>query len=271
MSTDTIETSIGRAPVLHRLALGIVVRDAVTDAAVTSSLRVGWEASGHLLPRDATDDWPCVDFETVGGGRYRLRDTPRRPALLTVRVNDPSRRYVSRRLSVQLWSHDELTDPLPANHIAVRSRTLQVWLWPGAAHPLPPGTTAIRGRVVRNGRAVPWTRVSGIGPTGTAIGRGHGDDRGEFIIRLSDTSQNPVQSSVPVRVIVRGPTSTPELPPIEVVTRPANPPAPGDLDNAVLRGVAPPAGHVLSIPPPPQFIVPVGGVHVPTSDIPFLP
>jgi hypothetical protein len=280
MSTDTIQTSIGPAQVLHRLALGLVLRDAVTDRDATAGLRVGWEASGHFLPRGATPEWPCVDFERVGAGRFRLRVAPR-PAGLTVRVSDASRRYVPRRFTVPWWTQAQLTDPVPANALSVVSRTLRLWLWPGAAYPLPTGTTAIRGRIMQAGIPVPWARITARGTTGAILGLAHGDDRGEFRLVLTDIAQNPVQSSVTVRLVLRGPATAPveppddglvDPPPAEVVTRPGNPPnLPGDLDNDLLRGITPPAALVPSVPPPPQFTVPVGRETVIATNIPFHP
>jgi len=271
MSTDTIETSIGTVPVLHRLAQGLVLRDIVTDHIVGGTPRVGWEADGHLRPPGAREEWPCVDFEPVGTGRFRLRATPRLPQKLVVRIEDASRRHVARRIEITPWSYPQLRDPDPAHAVAVAARTLRVWLHPGAAYPLPPGATVVRGRIVRpSGTPVPWARVTAIGGTGAALGLAHGDDRGEFVLRLTDVAQNPVQSTVTVRLLVRAPSSTSELPPVESITRPGNPPGPGDLDNAVVRGLAPPAGHVLSVPPPPLYIVDVGRVRV-VGDIPFIP
>ncbi|MGC5075671.1 hypothetical protein [Agrococcus sp. DT81.2] len=268
MSPDTIETSVGTMPVLHRLALGVLLRDAVDDSTARGRLRVGWEATGRLLPHRSSADWPCIDLEPVGGARFRLRATPRRPQQLTLRIDDPSRRYVPRRLGVTLWSNAELSDPVPANAIATASRTVPVWLFPGAAYPLPRGSTAIRGRVVRQGRAVPWARVRALGTTGATLGTSHGDDRGEFLLHITDLAQNPVQSTVGARLLVRGPVGTPALPPVETAIRPANPPGPGDLDNALLRGAAPPVGHLPSTLPPPLFTVDVGQEQV-VGDIPF--
>jgi hypothetical protein len=270
MSADTIETSVGTVPVLHRLAQGLVIQDAVTDRGVTGWLRVGWEAEGHLLPPDASDLWPCVDFEPVGVARFRLRATVKLPKKLTVRIDDPSRRHVPRRVEITPWAYEELRAAETAAAVAVASRALKIWLHPGAAYPLPPGTTAIRGRVLRQGLPVPWARVEATGNTGATLGRAHGDDRGEFLLRLTDVAQNPVQSTVVVDLSVRGPVNASALPPVEPIARPGNPPAPGDLDNAVLRGLAPPAGYVLSTPPPPGLPVPVGRVLV-VDDIPFIP
>ena len=271
MTADAIETSVGPVPVFHRLALGLVTRDAVNDRGTTAPLRVGWEASGHLLPRDHPRWWPCVDFERVGGGRFRLLAMASRPETLTVRVYDRTRRYVTRRLGVKLWPHSALVDPVPANLVAVASRTLPVWLFPGAAYPLPRGATAIRGRVARQGKAQPWARLTAIAASGTILGQAHGDDRGEFVLLLTHTNQNPVQSTVDVRLLVRGPDGTAPDPPEEPVTRPANPPNASDLDNPLLRGRTPPTGHVPNTAPIPPLTVKVGEELILVDDVPFTP
>jgi hypothetical protein len=271
MTTDTIETSVGFVPVFHRLALGLVTRDAVNDRGTTAPLRVGWEASGHLLPRDHPLWWPCVDFERVGGGRFRLRATASRPDTLTVRVYDRTRHYVPRRLEVKLWPYAALVDPAPANFVAVASRTLPIWLFPGVAYPLTRGATAIRGRVARQGKAEPWARLTAIAANGTVLGRAHGDDRGEFLLLLTHTNQNPVQSTVGVRLLVRGAAATAPEPPVEQVTRPANPPNPSDLDNPLLRGLIPPAGYVPNTAPIPPLTVKVGEELILVDDVPFTP
>jgi hypothetical protein len=271
MTADTIDTSVGPVPVRHRLALGLLARDAVNDRGTNAPLRVGWEASGHLLSADHPAWWPCVDFERAGGGRFRLRATPARPDVLTVRLLDRTRRYVARRLGVTLWPWADLVDPLPAHFVAVASRTLPVWLFPGAAYPLPRGATAIRGRVARQADALPWARVDAVDTGGTVLGHAHGDDRGEFLLLLTDTNQNPVQSTVDVRLVVRAPAVPLPAPPVEPVPRPANPPAAGDLDNPLLRGITPPAITVPNTAPTLQVSVNVGEELVLADDVPFIP
>jgi hypothetical protein len=271
MTTDTIQTSVGTVPVLHRLALGLLTRDAANDRATAAPLRAGWEASGHLLPRGGPAWWPCVDLERVGQGRFRLRATPARPDILTVRLVDPTRRYVARRLGVTLWPYADLVDPLPAHLITVAARTLPVWLLPGAAYPVPRGTTAIRGRVSIQGDPLPWARIDAVDTGGTVLGRAHGDDRGEFLVLLTDTNQNPVQSTVDVRLLVRAPGVALPAPPVEPIARPANPPAAGDLDNPLLRGLTPPPSHLPNTAPTPQVTVNVGEELVLADDVPFLP
>lgn len=271
MSTDTIDTSVGPVPVQHRLALGLIARDAVTDRSATAPLRVGWEASGHVLPPGLPTWWPCVDFEHAGGGRFRLRATPARPGALTVRLFDRSRRYVARRLGVTPWPYADLVDPLPAHLIAVGSRTLPVWLFPGAAYPVPRGATAIRGRVTNQSAPLPWARIDAEDAGGTVLGHAHGDDRGEFLLLLTDTNQNPVQSTVDVRLVVRAPAAALPDPPVEPVVRPANPPAAGDLDNPLLRGLTAPSVHVPNTALTRQVTVNVGEELVLADDVPFIP
>ncbi|MFT3971759.1 MAG: hypothetical protein QM695_16145 [Micropruina sp.] len=272
MTADTIATSVGAVPVLHRLALGLVTKDVVTDRGTTGALRVGWEASGHLLPRGAADWWPCVDLERMGGGRFRLRATPRGPEVLTVRLFDPTRRYVGRRLQVPLWPYPALVDPSPANLVSVASRTLQAWLFPGAAYPVSSGMTVVRGRVTRQGEPLPWARVSATAG-GATVGDAHADDRGEFLLLLTDTNQHPLQSSVTVNLVVRAagaPAAVPD-PPVEAVARPSNPPLPGDLDNPLLRGRTVPAGYVPNTAVLPPLVVKVGEEMVLPADVPFNP
>ncbi len=274
MSSDVIETSVGPVPVLHRLALGLVARDVVTDRGTTGPLRVGWETGGHLLPSGKLDKqewWPCVDLERMGGGRFRLRASTRRPEQLTVRLVDPSRRYVARRLGVTLWPHLALTDPLPANFITVAARTLPIWLFPGAAYPVSPGMTVIRGQVTRQGKPQPWARVNAVDPGGAILGRAHGDDRGEFVLLITDLNQNPLQSSVTVRLRVRGPADAPGDPTVETIQRPSNPPAAGELDNATLRGRTPPGGYLPNAAFVPPFAVEVGEELALSTDVPFNP
>ena len=277
---DLIETSVGPVPVLHRLALGVLARDSLTSRGAADGLRVGWEAAPRLLPPHHAAWWPCVDLERVGGGRFRLRATRPRPAVVTVRLHDPARRYISRRLEVTLWPHAALVNPDPAYQVAVASRTLPVWLAPGAAHPLPRGTTAVRGRVVRDGLPVRWARVVGVGPGNAVLGRTRSDDRGEFLLVLAETNQNPVESTVGIDLLIHGPVDPPLSPsptdplaelPAEPVTRPANPPTPADLDNARLRGELPLPGSVANVAPIVHLTVPVGEELILSAHVPFAP
>lgn len=268
MTAETILTTLGPATVLHRLALGLTIHDVVTDRASSVPARVGWEASGHLLPHGRPDWWPCVDFERVGGGRFRLRASTRIPQTLTVRIADPTRQLVPRRLLVPLWPYADLVAP---GTVAVASRTLHVWLYPGAACLLPAGSTAVRGRVTGPDGAVAWARVSAVDSDGNVLGAAHVDDRGEFLLLVTDTFQNPLPSTVSARLVVHGPAGPTPLPPVEPVTRPADPPGPGDLDNALLRGRTPPAAHLPNTAPATQLTVKVGEELTLAADVTFVP
>lgn len=269
MNAETIETSIGTVPVLHSLALGLVVLDLTTEREAVGPLLVGWEASGYLLRGRSSSLWPCVDFERVADGRFRLRATSRRPDTLAVRVDDPSRRYVPRRFRMSLWTYAELSDNRPATQVSVRSRTMRVWLYPGAAYPVSPGSTAIRGRVTTNGRPLPWARVSARSG-GALLGRAHTDDRGEFLLLVPDVNQNPIQSTVSVQLGVVGDAGATDLPPIEQLTRPSNPALTSDLDNPLLRGETAPNSYIPSTTIT-QVTVDVGKERVLTEDVPYTP
>jgi hypothetical protein len=275
---DVIDTTVGTASVLHRLQLGVVVRDGINSRGAADGIRVGWEAHPRLLPRRPAPWWPCLDLERLGGGRFRLRSTAARPGTIVVRLVDPARRYVPRRLETTLWPHDVLADPT-AQHVPVASRTMNVWLSPGAAYPIPRGATAIRGRVADGSTPVPWARLVAVGPGNAVLGRAQADDRSEFLLILLEVNQNPVQSTVPIDLHVRGPADTTPLDhpdPLaaltpEVVPRPGVPPAPADLDSPLLRGSSPLPGSVPSTVPPVHLIVPVGGELSLADDISFQP
>ena len=205
-----------------------------------------------------------------------------RPTWLTVRLHDPSRRYVAapaRRCT--LWPHAALTDP---DCRRTRSRSPRArcrsGCGPGAAYPLPPRHDGDpRAGHPASGRAVPWARVDGAsGPTGAVLGPAHGDDRGEFLLVLTDTDQNPVQSTRrrrPARArsadrAARAPSDgLAGPPPAEVVTRPGNPPSSRPTSTTPCCGDAPPAGLVPSIAPSLRLTVPVGDETVLAADVPF--
>ncbi|MGH8932930.1 MAG: hypothetical protein ACRDZO_20485 [Egibacteraceae bacterium] len=122
---------------------------------------------------------------------------------IVVRVVDPRRRYVPRRLSIPVpdlatvlaaeAAHDQ--DPAAA----LTPRTCRPTLFPGAAYGVAAGATAVRGRVIwgAGGPPVQWARVAALtepieirAEDGTVttvqpvLGRAHGDHRGEFLLVL---------------------------------------------------------------------------------------
>jgi hypothetical protein len=275
----TLETMIGPVTVLHRLALGVECLDSLLESLVLTSVRAGWQAGPRLLPRPIDPSWPCLNLEGAEPARFKLRHQPSLTTALTVRIDDPSRRYVPRRVGITLWppaAVDEARNPL---YIPVKSRLLRLWLWPGSAYALPRGTTVVRGRVMRDGEPVRWPRLTAIGPNGQVAGRAHGDDRGEFLLVIIDVGQNPVQSQVGLDVSVHAPKFPTAPDPadrcadlvIEDIPRSGVPAGPADLDNPLLRGISVPLGYAANIHNPVHRTVPVGAEFPLTEDIVFEP
>jgi len=282
---SAVATVVGDAEVMHRLALGVEVVDAVRGRLTDGRPRVGREVPvPGRVPRPWERAWPCRDLEPGGGGRFKLRHDGRLPTgarPVVLRVDDPTRRHVPRRFAVDLWDLAEvvagepptagvIAPPAPAAYVPVRSRLFRPWLLPGAAYALPRGTTGIRGRLVLGpGTPVRWGRVIAVDAGGTVLGTAHADDRGEFVLVLTDTGVvGAPPSEVDVELAVSGPDPAPapdpddplaDLP-VEPIAKSANPPAPADLDSPLLRGEVDPAGYVASNAPRPTHHVPVGEV-----------
>ncbi|MFB7051958.1 hypothetical protein ACFCXT_02250 [Streptomyces vinaceus] len=256
-----ITVAAGPVDVLHRLALAVRPLDARSRAAAGPGLRVGREdgpVPGRRRPRA---QGPVRPLEGHGATGFVLRHATAGglPAVVTVRVEDPARRWVPRRLRVPLWTRAEVSgaDELPptAPHVRADARLLLPWLLPGPAYPLPRGTTGLRLRVVRPGAAaspVRWPRLEAFGPGGVLIGWAHGDEHGQVLLLIDGVGVLPYP--MPSRFAVALRTHAPDPPqgvpadPLEdlvaePVVRSANPPRPEDLDNAVLRGAARPAGY----------------------------
>jgi len=288
-----IQTPAGPARVMHRLALAVEVRDAVTGRLADMPVRAGREITalpGAVPPPDPA--WPCRALERSGLARFKLRRGPQLPAAITLRMDDRYRRYVPRRASITLWPEADIeaidNDPPTGPYIPVNSRLLRIWLSPGSAYPLPGGTTAIRGRVLRSvaGAALSpdhparWPRVTAIGPGNVPVGWAHGDERGEFLLPIvSSGTLTPVDAQFPVDLDVYGlpAVQAPQPDPadrcadlvIETVPRSSAPPAPGDLDNDLLRGKSVPPGYVAGSAPRPHLTVKVGSVLTTGTDFPF--
>jgi hypothetical protein len=126
---------------------------------------------------------------------------------------------------------------------------------------------------------VRWARITAIGPMGGVAGRAHGDDRGEFVLAVLDPGQNPVDDQVPVDLIIRAPKAPPPTDPldptaaqvVEDLVHSANPAAPVDLDNPVLRGIAVPATYTGNAAAATHLIVPTGAELTLTADVVFDP
>jgi hypothetical protein len=202
-----------------------------------------------------------------------------------LRLDTVTRQHVPRRFAVDIWdladvvageppASSVLVPPVPAAYVPVRSRLFRPWLLPGAAYALPRGTTGIRGRLMLDAQTpVRWGRVTALGAGGVALGTGHGDDRGEFVVVLLDTgvvgeppSEFDVELDVsgPDPALAVDPTDRLADPlsdlPVEPVARSGNPPAPGDLDSPLLRGEVVPGGYLASNAVRQTYHVPVGEV-----------
>jgi hypothetical protein len=290
-----IQTTAGSAFVAHRLTLAVEVRDAVTNRLADIPVRVGRETTARVPagggPQAADPSWPCQNLERSGTARFKLRLGPALPAVITLRIDDPGRRYVPRRVSITLWPPADLEaadqSPPAGPYIPVDSRLLRIWLAPASPYLLARGTTAIRGRVLRGapgvlspGNPVRWPRITAIGPGNVPVGWAHGDERGEFLLAVASAgTMPPVDGQFPVDIDVVGlPAAQAPAPDpadrcadlvVESVPRSSAPPAAGDLDNDLLRGRAVPVGYVASTAPPPHWTVQVGGLLSTGTDIPF--
>jgi hypothetical protein len=266
----------GGQPVLHRLALALEIRDALTSRPVTAPVAVRREDSRRQL--------------TGSGGRFLLLFGPGIRDEADLRVTDATRQVVPRRFRIPLWSLADVEaadqEP-PGPYIQALSRLLRVWLSPGAAGLPGPGFTVIRGRIAHGTEPVRWARIAARGPGGVIVGRAHGDERGEFLLPVtgSGATPPPVPSQITVDLLVyaRGPGGPPpptaqELAldpladlPLEAVPRSSSPPLPADLDNPLLRGVPLPPFYVPSTAPVSTQAVDVGDLLLLRTPLQFSP
>ncbi|MGW8783902.1 hypothetical protein ACWGNM_38380 [Streptomyces sp. NPDC055796] len=260
-----IGVAAGPVEALHRLALAVRPLDAGSRTAAGPGLRVGRESAAVPGRRRRSAQDLVRPLEGHGATGFVLRHTTagELPAAVTVRVEDPARRWIPRRLSVPLWTRAEVSgadeQPPTAAHVRADARLLVPWLLPGPAYPVPQGTTGLRLRVVRPDAAatpVRWPRVDAFGPGGVPLGWAHGDEHGQVLLLIDGVGvlPYPVPSRFAVALRTHAPDPPADLPadpsgdPLadlcaEPVVRSANPPRPQDLDNAVLRGTARPAGY----------------------------
>jgi hypothetical protein len=278
--TFVMNTTVGPADVLHRLALGVEALDSVTGNPVATPVRVGQEVPPRMRPQPVgfEGQWPCLDFETNGTARYKLRHGiggPNRvkvnadgsPSSIVVRIHDPWRRFVPRRFRIPVWTRLELEagdpaigGPPPGAYVAMASRLVRPVLFPGSAYPVSRGTTVIRGRVVRDGRPVRWPRViARVG--GVASGVAHGDERGEFLLMLSNewTLLAAPPSTIDVNLTVRavppanGPQVDPDDPLADLVVENVNRPL--AVDGALSGTGTPPGYQDYAVPAPVEVTV----------------
>lgn len=282
--------SAGWVETVRRLRVGIEPVDLLRDRGPLDELALHLES----VPLPTLPPGPDVspgDADGAGlprvrpnhAGRFALAfgrpliDEPQ--ARIVVRLVDPSRRWVPRRLSIPVPTLDavvdaeEAHDQDPASPLAPRA--CQPALFPGAAYGEAAGATIVRGRVrwadlspARWVRVVATTRdpvaiVDGDGNVVDSerpiIGRAHGDDRGEFLLvvgplpkELATVRSQTVDLSIEVRarpepaagVPVTSPTGSRSDPlwhlPVEMVGALT----PGD---AVAAGTVLPAGYTSTV------------------------
>jgi hypothetical protein len=184
---------------------------------------------------------------------------------------------------IPLWTLTEVvtaegTPPV----VPAASRTLRMSVFPGSAGSVPRGATVIRGRVeLGTGKPVRWARIRAERAGDVTIAHAHADDRGEFVLVLTDTGTlpPPAPSELDVDLFVTAPDpaalpAATALDPLadlvqESLTRPANPPADPSPDAGVLNGTAVPAGYVANTAVVPTLTVPTGSQLSLPEPIPF--
>lgn len=249
MTADPIVVDAGPVTAVHRLALAVLAVDAFTQAATGAPVRVLLETVRQ--PRGGPG------FHDHGGARFVLTHRPGASTDVVVRLSDPDRRHVPRRLTVRLWPLPMVQGadqrPPAASFVPAASRLLRPWLLPGSAVTLPRGTTALRCRLVRAGAPVRWARVELFTTTGR-LGWGHGDERGEVVVIATERASYPAAGTATFSAVLRVhvPAAPPAVDPedpladlvVEQLLRSTAPPGPTDLDNARLRGISAPPGYL---------------------------
>lgn len=187
---------------VHRLALGIELLDACHGGRISRPILASIEGKVPPVPGITRHD-SCL-FALTYSKNIR---TP-----LTVRLDDPLRRYVPRRLKVPIKEEavatagDPPTSPLPA-----ASRSWRPALFPGAAYDVSGCATGLRGRVEVAGKPLRWARIEATvpgSPPDTPLYRAHGDDRGEFLLLVADPrllDELPASGTFKVDLTVFGP------------------------------------------------------------------
>jgi len=228
---------------ITRLRLGIELADALGRPGPVAGLGVFSEnvPRPHQVPRSArtpspsggtSDDIGLPGVRQNPSGRFAIAFTSRDPAAqdrLDLRVIDPDRHYVPRRLSIPVpalaavlaaeGAHD-LDPAVPLTPRGGRPR-----LFPGAAYGTHAGTTIIMGRATwgAGGPPVQWARIEATADVAGHSGpwHAHGDDRGEFLLVIGSLSVVQAQQlslTVDVNVVVR---ARPVPPPGTPVDSPA--------------------------------------------------
>ena len=231
---------------VHRLALGIEPFDALTGRARSPRrCDVTIESPATRLARGA-----AARSSGTPSGRCRaaLRRVGRPPVV--VRIVDPSRRYVPRRLAFPIVrrGHDAPRSSATATPAAAR-RARRPCSSPARPTRCAARRPALRGRVHPRGAPLRWARVEARADGSAAPWRAHGDDRGEFLLVHRARRRQPRRAASPLdvtrdgasaRTRARGPPAAAPGPlwdlPLEIA------PAPGRRDD-VSAGATLPAGY----------------------------
>lgn len=232
--------------VVHRLAAGIEPRDAVGGSRAGAAARVSLEYPAAL---------PGARPLAHAAGRWSIRYVPSLPDHVDVRIEDPTRRFVARRLRLPIVDMQALRDAeAVAGSVPAANRTWRPALFPGAAYRASPSTTGVRGLAIHAGAPARWARVEARVPNRDVQWRAHSDDRGEFLLLIGPDRHGPVELAEVLTITIdifaadpatikAAPTTTDPLwdLPLESVA----PPGP---DDPVCRGVTLPLGFSVAGP-----------------------
>ena len=194
---------------VQRLALGLEPIDAQCRTRIAHPIEITFDEVPLGLPRPPVERHPsCL---------HALRFQPGVKTTVNLRLFDNARRFVPRRLSIPILTQTQ------ADLSAYTDRVRRPFLFPGAAYDVSDTATGLRGRVVRGGLPMRWSRVEATLPgSGVLVGRGHGDDRGEFLLLISSAAipvgdlVNPLSINVTVFAPAAVPApATPELPSLD--------------------------------------------------------
>ena len=234
---------------VSRLALGIEPTDPIVRARIGHAVDLAIDGTPRPVPGYLRDPAASPWDEPTVLPRLGRRDTGRHTLLFTgeldepvvLRLQDPYRRYVPRRISV------EMPNPM------LGGRQIRPALYPGAAYGVPAGAVGMRGRIERDGEPMRWARVEARRAVDDLlVGRAHGDEFGEFLLLLDPAASRGADLILPLEVAVTvfGPDDAPDpddFPdssedpywdlPVESATLDAD-------GEAVLGGLELPAGYV---------------------------
>jgi hypothetical protein len=193
--------------VIHRLAAGVEPIDAIRGARAGGAAQVRLE---HPL------GLPGARPVAHAGGRWSIRYVAGLPDHVDIRIDDPTRRLVPRRLRLPIVPEATVRAAEQAGGaVPAAARTWRPALFPAAAYPLASAATAIRGRALHAGAPARWVRVEATLRGATEVlWRAHGDDRGEFLLVVGPDPHAPAElpDAVEITLTVRAANPAPVPP-----------------------------------------------------------